>query len=250
MAPQRGLGPRRGLGPSRAGPSRAGPSRTGTETRTGTGARTGTRTETRTRTPQARRAERMASAEQFLGEERGPDLVGREILICWTDGSWYDALVVRFYPRANEYKLVYRADDGVEVISLHGRRWLVSPKVPADTRPTVMDGAIVEFVYPVDGRRYKGMIYDYSHDGNRVEIAYLDEHSTDTIRGGNWDLISPSPCVEDQSSEEDAELLYEQTMATLRRDLAQLEDGGETSESGSERSDSDAEESTGESDRD
>lgn len=127
----------------------------------------------------------------------GHALVGREVLVCWDDGVWYDAVVVCYFEKDDEYKLVYRADDGIEIACLRNRRWLVAPKKLSTPKRPVLDGAIVEFLYPKDGIRYQAMIYDYSHRGERLKIAYLDEHTTDHLKGGGWDFISPSPCSED-----------------------------------------------------
>lgn len=149
----------------------------------------------------------------------GKQLVGRELLICWVDGSWYEAVVVAYYPAKNEYKLVYRQDDGIEVISLDKRRWVLLPKKHANLQPgPILDGAIIEFEYPRDQKRYKAMIYAYSEDASRLEIAYLEEHSTDSLKGEGWELITPSPCLaQGPFSSVDVDKLYEHTMETVEK---------------------------------
>lgn len=127
----------------------------------------------------------------------GKDIVGREILVCWDDGVWYDAVVVRYFESSDEYKLVYRADDGIEIAPLRNRRWLLAPKKKCRPNRPILDGAIVSFIYPSDGQRYSAMVYDYSHGGERLKIAYLDEHSTDNLKGCGWDFLSTSPCADD-----------------------------------------------------
>lgn len=127
----------------------------------------------------------------------GSELEGREVLVCWDDGVWYDAVVVCYYPREDEYKLVYRADDGIEIAKLRDRRWILAPKKKAHNDRPVLDGATIEFEYPSDGVRYKAMVYDYSHHGERLKIAYIDEHTTDNLKGGGWDFLTSSPCLDD-----------------------------------------------------
>lgn len=129
-----------------------------------------------------------------LSHLKGHDLIGRELLVCWDDGVWYVAFIVTYYPISDEYKLVYRADDGIEVAKLCDRRWMLAPKKRACPNKPVLDGAIIEFKYPPDGQRYKAMIYNYTHGGERLRIAYIDDHTTDRIKGGGWDFLTDSPC--------------------------------------------------------
>lgn len=131
----------------------------------------------------------------------GHQLVGREILVCWDDGHWYDAVVIRYYPQADEYKLAYRSDEAIEITSLYNRRWTVAPKKISSPSQVVLDGAIVEFMYPPDGLRYKAMIFDASASGDRIKVAYLDDHSTDHLKGRGWDFLTTSPCLRDDSAE-------------------------------------------------
>lgn len=114
---------------------------------------------------------------------------------------WYDAVVVAYYPETNEYKIVYRSDDGVELAPLHNRRWILAPKKRPFNGIPVLDGAIVEFEYPHDGERYLAMVYDYTHRGERLKVVYIDEHTTDKLKGGGWEFIKGSPCL-DESPEE------------------------------------------------
>lgn len=154
----------------------------------------------------------------------GSELEGREVLICWDDGVWYDAVVVCYYPRQDEYKLVYRADDGIEVAKLRDRRWILAPKKKTRHNRPVLDGAIIEFEYPSDGIRYKAMVYDYSHRGERLKIAYIDEHTTDNLKGGGWDFLTSSPCLDDtvasaeRAQEEDARAERRERRERERRD--------------------------------
>lgn len=144
------------------------------------------------------------SGQTFVNSEMliGRDLEGREILICWDDGVWYDAVVVRYYPVTDEYKMVYRADDGIEIAKLRDRRWILAPKKVSEKNRPVLDGALIDFEYPSDGKRYRAMIYDYSHRGERLKIAYIEEHTTDNLKGGGWDFVTTSPCLDDSPREE------------------------------------------------
>eukprot|EP00177_Eucheuma_denticulatum_P001758 GFKZ01003162.1.p1 GENE.GFKZ01003162.1~~GFKZ01003162.1.p1 ORF type:complete len:194 (+),score=25.60 GFKZ01003162.1:271-852(+) len=144
---------------------------------------------------------RYAQPESFPGS----NLEGREILLCWDDGVWYEAIVVCYYPDLDEYKLVYRSDDAIEITRLRDRRWVLAPKKHCLSGETVLDGAIIEFEYPNDGKKYRAMIYDYSHHGDRLKIAYIDEHSTDNLKGGGWTFVTSSPCkvvVEEPKTDE------------------------------------------------
>lgn len=114
---------------------------------------------------------------------------------------WYDAVVVAYYPESDEYKIVYRSDDGVEIARLRNRRWILAPKKRPVNGIPVLDGAIVEFEYPHDGKRYLAMIYDYTHRGERLKVVYINEHSTDKLKGGGWDFVRGSPCVDDSPQE-------------------------------------------------
>lgn len=145
----------------------------------------------------------------------GEELVGREILICWDDGLWYDAVVVRYYPRPDEYKVVYRADDGVEITSLRKRRWTIAPKKSRINNSVILDGAIIQFIYPPDGKTYKAMIYDFSNSGKRIKIAYLNEHSTDTLKGEGWQFLTSSPCIE-EDNDQDAEKYVEDAIIAIK----------------------------------
>lgn len=143
----------------------------------------------------------MASKDNFAlrySEEslKGADLEGREIVICWDDDVWYDAIVVKYYPRRGEYKLVYRSDDSIEVAKLQNRRWSLTPRKRPVANGVILDGAIINYVYPKDNKVYEAMIYDYSPDGKTLKVAYLDEHSTDSVTGGQWDFLTVSPCLE------------------------------------------------------
>lgn len=165
----------------------------------------------------------MSDDNAFSQNEKleGSELEGREALICWDDGVWYDAIIVCYYPRENEYKLVYRADDGIEVAKLRDRRWILAPKKRARQNRPVLDGAIIEFEYPSDGVRYKAMVYDYSHRGERLKIAYIDEHTTDNLKGGGWDFLTSSPCLEDAMS--NVERTQEEGARAQRRERRERE---------------------------
>lgn len=145
----------------------------------------------------------------------GEQIVGREILICWDDGMWYDAIVVRYYPRKNEYKLVYRADDGIEITNLNERRWTIAPKKSLLNCPIILDGAIIEFIYPPDGRTYRAMVYDSSCNGARIKVAYINEHNTDTLKGGGWQFLTSSPCIEENTADK-AEQYYDDAINAIR----------------------------------
>lgn len=127
----------------------------------------------------------------------GHALEGREVMICWEDGVWYNAVVVRYYPQHDEYKLVYRSDDGIEITSLANRRWVLAPKKrQTDYSHPVLDGCIIQFLYPKDKKTYRAMVYDYSEGGGKLKICYINEHCTDNLKGGGWQFITDSPCVE------------------------------------------------------
>lgn len=139
----------------------------------------------------------------------GQQLVGREILICWEDDLWYDAVVVCFYPRQNEYKLVYRADDGIEILNLNKHRWTVAPKKSPLHHHQILDGTIIKFIYPPDGKSYNAMIYDANHNGSRIKVAYIEEHATDVLKGGGWDIVTSSPCIQDVNAGNAEELIQD-----------------------------------------
>lgn len=141
---------------------------------------------------QARIALRAMDDESEL---EGHAIVGREINLKWSDGRRYDAVVVRYYHRDDEYKLVYPEDEGVEVASLQGREWhLLEKKISTPDRP-VLIGSIIEFVYPKDQLKYQAMVYQHSENGEQLKVCYLDEHSTDAIGGRGWDFVTDSPCA-------------------------------------------------------
>lgn len=151
---------------------------------------------------------------------RGNELIGREILICWKDKLWYDAMVVNYYEEADEYKLVYRADDGVEILDLNQHRWTIVSKKSPLYNPYIIDGSIINFTYPGDGLVYSAMIYDSSSDGKRVKIAYIDEHTTDMLKGGGWCFIKHSPCIETsdvaQNKNDITQILYQDSINCIR----------------------------------
>ena len=136
---------------------------------------------------------------------RGLDLIGREILMCWEDGIWYDAVVVRYYQNVDEYKVVYISDDAIEITSLSTEKFIVKPKQRRGPTNPVLVGSIIEFTYPSDKKRYKAMVYSHSYTGDRIKIAYINEHNTDNLRGGGWDFLKASPCVDDSVSEDESE---------------------------------------------
>lgn len=131
----------------------------------------------------------------------GEDLVGREVLLCWDDDVWYDAVVIRYLPKEEKYKLVYRMDDGIEVTRLRDRRWMLMPKKSPTRKRPVLDGALIEFEWPRDNKMYKAMVYDYSDDAERLLVAYLDDNTTDCLTGGGWDFVTTSPCLIDPPAE-------------------------------------------------
>lgn len=132
----------------------------------------------------------MLRSEYVSGEE----LVGREVMVCWDDDVWYDAVVIRYLPEVEKYKLVYRMDDGIEVTGLRDRRWMLCAK---KTGGMVLDGAVIEFEWPKDRRRYQAMVYDYSADGRKLLVAYVEDDSTDCLTGGGWEFVKESPCRAD-----------------------------------------------------
>lgn len=135
--------------------------------------------------------------QQFDGNERltGHNLVGREINLLWEDRQRYDAVVVRYFPQDNEYKLVYIADEGVEVANIDNRDWVLKKKRISTRENPVLTGAIIEFVYPLDKKRYQAMVYGHSDDCEQLKVCYLDDHTTDCIGGRGWDFITDSPCA-------------------------------------------------------
>lgn len=137
-------------------------------------------------------------------ELTGEQLVGREIIVYWEEESkWFDAIVVRYYENTEEYKLVYRADQSIEIVLLRDQRWVVAPMKLKSLYPVVLEGAIVKFKYPHDGLYYEAMIFEYSENGMTIRVAYLDEHTTDSLEGGGWEFITASPCILDDTTERD-----------------------------------------------
>lgn len=131
----------------------------------------------------------------------GKALEGREILVCWDDGVWNDAVVVTYDESTDKHKIVYRLWDRLVNVRLRDHRWVLAPKKrPENDRP-VLDGAVIEFEYPADGQRYRAMIYDYAAYGEHLKVVYIDENTTDNLKGGGWDFIRDSPCLEDGHSE-------------------------------------------------
>lgn len=133
---------------------------------------------------------------QFTGDK----LVGRELLVKYNDDQWYSVIVIRYYPREDEYKIVYQIDDGLETRKLVPGRWLLVPKRRQLYDNRILQGCIIEFTYPSDGQRHRAMVYDYAHTGERIKIAYLNEDHTDILKGGGWDFITESPCIYDPSA--------------------------------------------------
>lgn len=149
---------------------------------------------------------RRAQINGAGAEVSGYELVGREINLKWVNGSRYDAVIVRYIKRDNEYKIVYPFDDGVEVASLANREWRLLPKRHTTPERDVLIGSIVEFVYPMDKQKYQAMIYGHSDNGDQLKICYLEDHSTDCIGGKGWEFVTPSPCA--LSMEEQEKLLH------------------------------------------
>lgn len=137
------------------------------------------------------------ASQNVDGDEQlsGHALVGREINLLWEDKQRYDAVVVRYFPRENEYKLVYIADEGVEVANIDDRDWVLNKKRISTKENPVLTGAIIEFVYPLDKKRYQAMVYGHSDDCEQLKVCYLDDHTTDCIGGRGWDFITDSPCA-------------------------------------------------------
>lgn len=125
----------------------------------------------------------------------GHALVGREVNLLWEDKKRYDAVVVRYFPQDDEYKLVYLEDEGVEIAKIDDREWVLKRKRLSTKEHPVLTGAIIEFVYPLDQQRYRAMVYGHSDDCEQLKICYLDDHSTDCIGGRGWDYITDSPCA-------------------------------------------------------
>lgn len=126
--------------------------------------------------------------------EYGKDLQGRELLICWKDATWYEAVVVKYLPASHQYIIVYRTDDTLETVSLEKCRWMLLPKKTRDNGLPILDGAIVDFKHPVDHNNYQALVYDHSSTGIKLKVAYLGEQSTDVIRGSGWKFVRLSPC--------------------------------------------------------
>lgn len=146
---------------------------------------------------------------------QGEALVGREINLVWEDGNRYDAVVVRYYKKDDEYKLVYIADDGVEVANIDDRDWYLLSKRYSTPEDPVLIGAIVKFIYPDDKKMYKAMIYQAEPLGERLRVCYLDEHSTDAIGGRGWSFVTSSPCAHSNYDLYQQQLLAEKAEAEL-----------------------------------
>lgn len=116
------------------------------------------------------------------------------MFIFWEDDEkWYDAFVVRYYPKKREFKLVYTADDCVEITSLDKRRWRVAPKWRSNTDVTV--GAVIRFIYPKDEKPYLAMIYERNEDASRLKVAYIEDFATDVVKGNVWNIMKPAPVL-------------------------------------------------------
>lgn len=124
-------------------------------------------------------------------------LLGREILFCWgEDLNWYVAVVVAYNAVQDEYRIVYRADDALETTKLVEGRWILLPKHRVTYDNKMLIGAVIEFIYPGDGKRHRAMVYEHSTDGDRIKIAYLNEEKTDLLCGSGWVYITQSPCAD------------------------------------------------------
>lgn len=146
--------------------------------------------------PRAAKSSCTRCAYAQRNTQTGQKLVGREILFCWKDETWYSVIVVAYYPVDDEYKIVYRVDDGLETTTLEPGRFLVIPQKRRIYNNLILEGAIIEFTYPGDGMRHQAMIYDYAQNGTRLKIAYLNEDHTDILKGGGWEFVTQSPCID------------------------------------------------------
>lgn len=139
--------------------------------------------------------------------ERGDELLGREILVCWKDATWYEAIIVKYCPISENHTIVYRVDDTIEIVSLTNLRWQLLAKKIRRNGKLMLDGATIDFRHPIDKTNYRAMVYDHSSVGHKIKIVYLTENSTDVLRGEGWNVVKLSPCVlEQQLSSSESEI--------------------------------------------
>lgn len=116
-------------------------------------------------------------------------------MLFWTtDNTWRDTLVVRYYPRTNEHKLVFRyTDELLERVDLSDQQWRLYPTKWRTQNNPVLDGAIVEFKYS-DGKYYRARVYQINENGD-YRVAYLDTDETDVVPAKECRIVVDSPCV-------------------------------------------------------
>lgn len=115
-------------------------------------------------------------------------------MLHWSDKQWYDTLVVRYYPKSDEYKIVFRGtDELLPRANLDEFTWRLYPTKWRTEKNPVLDGAIVEFKYD-DGKMYQARVYEVEANGD-VKVAYLESDETDVVEKGKWKIVKDSPCV-------------------------------------------------------
>ena len=64
------------------------------------------------------------------GEDFREKLVNKRVIVCWDDGEWYTANVLKYDPKENKHTLKYKDEDETETVLLNKKPGRMSPDIP------------------------------------------------------------------------------------------------------------------------
>jgi len=80
----------------------------------------------------------LASHLEFeKGEDFGEKLVNKRVIVCWDDGEWYTAKVLKYDPIENKHTLKYKGEDETETLVLNKKPGRMAPDVPDVSFPWI-----------------------------------------------------------------------------------------------------------------
>ena len=82
------------------------------------------------------------------GENFGEKLVNKRVIVCWDDGEWYTANVLKYDPKENKHTLKYKDEDETETVLLNKKPGRMSPDIPDVSFPWVF--ASHDMLKPID----------------------------------------------------------------------------------------------------
>lgn len=129
----------------------------------------------------------------------GKELIGRQIWLRASSSKSGNFMVFDYKRSSDIYTLVSVHNGKTRQVRLRSRAqdWALLPKRSSSPENPVLEGTIIEFLWPQDRLAYHAMVYRHSRNGNKLNVLFYEVNRKEVLEGIPWTVVNPSPCRSD-----------------------------------------------------